>query len=77
MEPLPVSALRWHCDPNQLGFDTTEQCPEPACIFGQDRAVEAIRFGVAIRREGYNIFALGPQGTGKQTVVERCLEERA
>ncbi len=77
MEPLPVSALRWHCDPDQFEFETTQQCPEPACIFGQDRAVEAIRFGVAIRREGYNIFAVGPQGTGKQTVVERCLEERA
>lgn len=77
MEPLPVSALRWHCDPDQFEFETTQQCPEPACIFGQDRAVEAIRFGVSIRREGYNIFAVGPQGTGKQTVVERCLEERA
>ena len=77
MKPLPVSALRWYCDPNQFEFDTTSQFPELTCVFGQDRAVESLRFGIAIRREGYNIFALGPQGTGKQTVVERCLGERA
>lgn len=77
MKPLPVSALRWHCDPDQFEFETTSQFPELTCVFGQDRAVESLRFGIAIRREGYNIFALGPQGTGKQTVVERCLGERA
>ena len=77
MKPLPVSALRWHCDPNQFEFETTSQFPELTCVFGQDRAVESLRFGIAIRREGYNIFALGPQGTGKQTVIERCLGERA
>lgn len=58
-------------------FDSTTQFPEPEPCFGQDRAVEAIRFGIAIRREGYNVFALGPQGMGKQTVVERCLRDCA
>lgn len=76
MEPLPVSALRWCCDPDQFSFDTTDQVTDLDCVFGQDRAVDAIRFGIAIRREGYNLYALGPQGTGKQTVVDRCLAER-
>ncbi len=75
MEPLPVSALRWRCNPDQFEFETTAQVQEPDCVFGQQRAVEAVRFGIAIRREGYNIFALGPQGTGKHSVVERCLRE--
>lgn len=75
MEPLPVSVLRWRCDPQQLEFETTSELPEQDCVFGQDRAVEAIRFGIGIRRDGFNIFAVGPQGTGKQTVVERCLSE--
>ena len=76
MEPLPASALRWRCDPAQIDFDTT-QSSELDHVFGQDRAAEAIRFGIAIRHEGYNVFALGPQGIGKQTVVERCLRDRA
>ena len=76
MKPLPASALRWRCDPAQFDFDTT-QSSELDHVFGQDRAAEAIRFGIAIRHEGYNVFALGPQGIGKQTVVERCLRDRA
>ena len=77
MEPLPASALRWRCDPDQFEFETTAQFQELDCVFGQQRAVEAVRFGIAIRREGYNIFALGPQGTGKHSVVERCLRDCA
>jgi len=77
MEPLSASALRWSCDPHLFEFDTTEQYEKLDCVFGQHRAVEAIQFGIAIHREGYNIFALGPQGTGKQTVVLRCLQERS
>ncbi len=75
MELLPASALRWRCDPDQFEFETTAQFQELDCVFGQRRAVEAVRFGIEIRREGYNIFALGPQGTGKHSVVERCLQE--
>ncbi len=75
--PLPVCALRWCCDPAALAFETTEQLADIETVFGQDRAVESVRFGIAIRHEGYNLFALGPQGTGKRTVVEHCLRERA
>lgn len=76
MEPLFPSELRWRCDSAQLDFDTT-RTSDLDHLSGQDRAVEAIRFGITIHREGYNVFALGPQGTGKQTVVERCLRDRA
>ena len=71
MEPLSASALRWSCDANLLEFDTTEQSEKLDCVFGQHRAVEAIQFGIAIHREGYNIFALGPQGAGKQRQQRR------
>lgn len=76
MESLSVAALRWQCDPQQFAFESTEQVAGLTSIFGQERAVDAIRFGIAIRRQGFNIYALGPQGTGKQTVVEHCLAER-
>lgn len=77
MERIPAAALRWQCDPDQFRFETTADLPKMATVFGHQRAVDSIRFGIAVRREGYNIFALGPQGTGKQTIVERCLQEQA
>ncbi|MFO7631040.1 MAG: ATP-binding protein [Caldilinea sp.] len=46
-------------------------------IIGQDRPTSAIRFGVKIRRQGYNIYALGPAGLGKHTLVRHIVEERA
>lgn len=46
-------------------------------MFGQRRAIDAIEFGLRIRRRGFNIFVLGESGSGKTTTVERMLERRA
>lgn len=46
-------------------------------VIGQDRAVEAVRFGVGIRRPGFNVFAFGPPGTGKNTIVHHYLRRQA
>ena len=77
--PAPLSAdqLCPLCDPAELGFKTTEDLKDAGRIIGQDRAVEAIRFGVGIAKKGYNMFALGPSGTGKYSVIRRFLEVRA
>ena len=64
-------------DPEQFGFQTTEDLEELEDIVGQPRAVEAIKFGVGIQAKGYNIFALGPTGTGKWALVHRYFEQRA
>lgn len=77
MTPLEVSALRWHCDPGQFAFQTTEELPDLTEIIGQTRALEAVQFGIAIRHEGFNLYILGPPGVGKRTVVERCLHTKA
>ena len=75
--PLPPEALCRRTDPARLPFDTTavlEPLPGP---LGQERASEAVRFGAAVRRDGYHVFALGPTGVGKRRLVERLLRERA
>ncbi|MBK8432904.1 MAG: AAA family ATPase [Chloroflexi bacterium] len=41
--------------------------PRPRSLSGQPRAVEAIRFGIGIQHEGYNLFALGRNGVGEAT----------
>jgi predicted ATP-dependent protease len=74
---LSASQLRRRCDPSHLPFTTTAELPDSPLVFGQDRAAAAIRFGIGMRREGYNIFALGPTGAGKHAVVRKFLEDQA
>jgi lon-related putative ATP-dependent protease len=77
VEPLAVEKLRTRCDPARLDFATTADLAPLEGSIGQDRAIEAVRFGVAIRHEGYNLFAFGPSGSGKYTLVRRHVEEQA
>ncbi|RPH64249.1 MAG: ATP-dependent protease, partial [Myxococcaceae bacterium] len=46
-------------------------------VVGQDRAVQALSFGIGIRRPGYNLFAIGPAGVGKETLLRQFLRDRA
>lgn len=77
VKPLEATALYRHCDPTQFYFETTNDLAVTQSIIGQERALEAIRFGVGIRQEGFNLFALGPNGTGKQTAVSLYLTQKA
>ena len=79
MTPTPLSPdeLARRCDPSSLGFETTEELEEIAEVLGQARAVEAIRFGMGIRHDGYNLFALGPPGIGKHSVVQDFVRDAA
>jgi len=65
------------CDPEELSFETTEEIEDLTEFIGQPRALEALRFGVGIESEGFNVFALGNPGTGKHTFVRQFLESRA
>ncbi len=77
LAPLTGDALKRCCDPARFGFATTDDLESLDDSVGQERAVEAVRFGVAIRHEGYNLFAFGPPGTGKYSLVRRYVEEKA
>jgi predicted ATP-dependent protease len=75
--PLPADALYRKFDPAVLPFDTTDEAEEDNHILGQKRAVDAIQFGIGMRHQGYNLFALGPNGVGRQAIIERFLTQRA
>ena len=75
--PLPAEALRRRCDPAQFDFATTAELADLEAALGQARALGAIEFGVGMRNEGYNLFAMGPEGIGRRTVVRRHLEAQA
>ena len=74
---LPPEQLRWQCDPDQFDFHTTNELAPLEGLLGQARAESAIEFGVGIRRDGYNLYVLGPPGSGKRTVVRNYLKRRA
>lgn len=77
VEPLASGLLRRRCDPDQFTFATTDALPDLPAFLGQERPISAIRFGVKMQRPGYNIFALGPAGVGKYTLVHRAVAENA
>ena len=74
---IPPDELCRRCDASRLPFESTAELEPLEPPLGQERAAEAIRFGVGIRREGFNVFALGPPGLGKRSLVLRLLRERA
>ena len=74
---LAPAQLRRNCDLSAAGFATTDQLQEPDGVLAQARAEEAIRFGIGIRSDGYNLFAMGPDGHGRHTTVRNLLTERA
>jgi lon-related putative ATP-dependent protease len=74
---LSARQLRRTCDPAQFEFETTEALEDLNQMIGQERAVGAVRFGIGIQRDGYNLYALGPSGTGKRTTISQFLERKA
>lgn len=76
-EPLAPELLYRVCDPAALPFATTADLPDSQEPLGQDRAVEAIRFAIGMRHRGFNLFALGPEGTGRRSLVMQYLTQAA
>ena len=62
IKSLTSAQLCRRCDPAQFSFETTEELHDLESFIGQDRAIEAVRFGINMDRKGYNIYALGPTG---------------
>jgi lon-related putative ATP-dependent protease len=74
---LPLESLCRRCDPASLGFATTAEVIDSAEVLDQSRAVEAISFGIDIKRSGFNIFVLGESGCGRHATALRLLETKA
>ncbi|MFO7963397.1 MAG: AAA family ATPase [Desulfobacterales bacterium] len=77
---LKSNQLYQECRLDDLPFTTTDDFDHisPATsVIGQPRAEQALHFGIGIQQEGYNIFALGEQGTGKHAFIRDFLERRA
>ncbi len=74
---LKVSDLRLICDPKIFKFKNTSEVKPLDTVIGQERAVEAIDFGLNMNDPGYNIFVTGLAGTGKSTIVKDLVTKHA
>ncbi|MDF3193888.1 AAA family ATPase [Pseudomonas sp. 1928-m] len=74
---LAPEALTRPFSPEQFNFSNTEDLEPFRGVLGQERAVEALQFGVAMPRPGYNVFVMGEPGTGRFSFVKRYLKAEA
>ena len=74
---LKSDELYKKCDPHKFEFTTTAELEERLSALGQDRALSAVELGINIKSKGYNLFCLGPEGTGKTSLVKRILVKEA
>ncbi|BCN93590.1 ATP-dependent protease [Thiomicrorhabdus immobilis] len=74
---LSNADLYHQCDLSELEFETTSDLESLTENLGQDRAMDALKFGVGMKHEGYNLFVLGSTGLGKNTTVKALLKEQA
>ncbi|MFC1673400.1 Lon protease family protein [Pseudomonadota bacterium] len=77
IKPLDPGQLYTPCATDGFDFKTTGDVKPLDGVIGQARAVESIRFAIGMAHDGYNLFAFGPEGTGKSSTVLRYLEREA
>ncbi|QXH35164.1 Lon protease family protein [Pseudomonas muyukensis] len=71
---LAPEALTRRFSPEQFAFSNTDDLEPFRGVLGQERAVEALQFGVAMPRPGYNVYVMGEPGTGRFSFVKRYLK---
>ena len=75
---LPVGELRAYVDADSLPFDHTGLLETPQeKILGQERASDAMKFGMGMKSRGYNIFIAGPSKGGLTYAARTYIEEQA
>ncbi len=75
---VPIEKLRATIDPNELSFNSTEELSLPdEPVLGQERAKDAIKFGIGIKASDYHIYIAGPPKAGLTYIAKVYLEEQA
>ena len=78
VQGLPARELRAHFEDDLPAFDTTASLEDVADkVVGQERAIDAIQFGMGMKESGYNIFIAGPSKAGLTYTARTFIEEQA
>lgn len=76
-QKLRPEELYKRCDPDVFSFKNTGEITEALRTIGQEKALNALDFGLNMDSSGFNIFAIGESGTGKMTTVMAMLNAKA
>ncbi|MFO8033134.1 MAG: Lon-like protease helical domain-containing protein [Desulfohalobiaceae bacterium] len=80
VQRLQARDLTQALQPEELALQSTKEI-EPiedlGRVLGQPRAVEALHFGTGMPKQGFNIFVLGPSGTGRHALAKEISSQRA
>ena len=71
---IPWQETCWSCQVDSLNFQCTDELAPLDHFIGQERALEAIRFGLEVDKPGYNLFVTGLSGTGKASAIQDHLQ---
>ncbi len=74
---LTPDHLRLLCQPETLGFNTTDDLPDLTDVIGQPRALRALELGSEVSGPGYNTFVIGQSGSGRTTLSLEYLQRIA
>ena len=74
---LKAKDLAWRCPRSWLPKKDSTSIKPATTIVAQDRAVDAIAFGLAMRGIGFNVFVAGMSGTGRLTTIKSFVEKLA
>jgi len=77
VKELTSEQVRLRCNPALFSCESTNDLDPYEGIIGQDRALQALRFGLNMQKPGFNIFVAGLAGTGKTTVIKSFLDSLA
>lgn len=77
MKKLAAKELFKECSTQGFSFESTQELEPLEDMIGQDRAVQAMDFGLKVKHKGYNIYMAGVTGTGKTSYAKSLIKKIA
>ena len=83
---MSIDTTKWRLEPDDLkvkynmddfDFKSTKDLKPLKGIIGQERAAEALNFGLKMKAKGYNIFVAGISGTGRSSYTHSMVSKIA
>ena len=74
---LTYKDLKNTCNPNIFTFETTDELDNADVVYGQERGINALQFGLNMTAKGYNVYLEGPAGVGKTMYTKQYVSEVA
>ncbi len=78
-KPLPLEHQLLTAQPSTRLLDAAlkDDAVLQSTFIGQERAREALKFGLGIEAQGYNLYVMGEPATGRYTLVHEYVEKQA